>query len=36
MQARVMGLARVLGGARLTEGRWWSVTVRSVAVLLRR
>jgi hypothetical protein len=36
MQARATGLARVSSGARLTEGRWWSVTVRSAAVLLRR
>jgi hypothetical protein len=36
MQARAMGLARVLGGVRLTKGRWWSAMVRSAAVLLRR
>jgi hypothetical protein len=36
MHARATRLARVSGGAKLTEGLRWSVAVRSVAVLLRR
>jgi hypothetical protein len=36
MQARVTRLARVSGGAKLTEGLRWSVAVRSAVFLLRR
>jgi hypothetical protein len=36
MQARPTRLAKVSGEAKLTEGLWWSMAVRSVAVLLRR
>jgi hypothetical protein len=35
MQARATVSARVLGGAALTKGCWWSAVVRSVAVRLR-